>query len=97
MNQFPIDGGLKMQVSQVVDRQDIYSTFNEVAKATGGLTLASASTGYLMQQAASAAENYYLLYYSPRDKKQDGKFRNIRVQVKTGNYQISYMEGYFAK
>jgi hypothetical protein len=87
----------EMQSSQILERQDIFLTFDEIAKATGGVTLRSANADYLMQQAATGAENYYLLYYSPKDKKQDGRFRQIRVGVKTGNFRISHMAGYFAK
>lgn len=84
-------------LSQISERQDIFSAFDEIAKATGGMTVHSTNADYLMQQAATAAENYYLLYYSPTDKKQDGRFRQIRVEVKTGSYRISHLAGYFAK
>jgi hypothetical protein len=84
-------------LSQISERQDIFSTFDEIAKATGGLTVHSANADYLMQRAAMAAENYYLLYYSPKDKKQDGRFRQIRVEIKTGSYRISHLAGYYAK
>jgi hypothetical protein len=86
-----------MPLSQIFERQDILSTFDEIAKATGGMTIHSANANYLMQQAAAAAENYYLLYYSPKNKNQDGRFRQIRVEIKTGNYRISHLAGYFAK
>ncbi|MGD1008578.1 MAG: hypothetical protein ABR951_00335 [Candidatus Aminicenantales bacterium] len=85
-----------MALTQIGERQDIFSTFDEIAKATGGLTARSANADYLMRQAAAAAENYYLLYYSPKDKKQDGRFRQIRVEIKTGSYRISHLSGYFA-
>lgn len=77
--------------------EDVFKSFDEVAKTTGGATSSSANTAYLMQQATQAAENYYLLYYSPKDKTVDGKFRSITVRVKSGNYRLAHMAGYIAK
>jgi hypothetical protein len=82
---------------QISERKDVFSTFDEIAKATGGLSVRSANAEYLMQQASQAAENYYLLYYSPKDKTADGKFRTVTVRVKSGNYRIAHLAGYFAK
>jgi VWFA-related protein len=84
-------------LSQIGERQDIFSTFDEIAKATGGLTARSANADYLMQQASQAAEKYYILYYSPKNKTPDGKFRTVTVRVKSGNYRVAHMAGYFAK
>ena len=77
--------------------EDVFKSFYEVAKATGGASSSSTNPAYLMQQASQAAENYYLLYYSPKDKAADGKFRTITVRVKTGNYRLAHLAGYFAK
>jgi len=82
--------------SQIIERQEIFSAFDELAKTTGGLSARSQNPLYLLQQAAAAVENYYLLYYSPKDKTQDGRFRQVRVEVKTGNYRISHLAGYIA-
>jgi hypothetical protein len=82
---------------QIMERKDVFSTFDEIAKATGGLSARSANANYLMQQASQAAENYYLLYYSPKDKTADGKFRTVTVRVKSGNYRVAHLAGYFAK
>jgi len=76
---------------------DIFPAFTDIAQATGGLRSSSANPDYLMQQASQAAENYYLLYYSPKDKTVDGKFRTVTVRVKSGNYRIAHLAGYFAK
>jgi len=76
---------------------DIFPAFTDIAKSTGGLTSSSANPDYLMQQASRTAENYYLLYYSPKVKAPDGKFRAITVRVKSGNYRIAHLAGYFAK
>jgi hypothetical protein len=76
---------------------DIFPVFDEIAKATGGYTTSSQNPEYLMQQASRAADNYYLLYYSPKDKTVDGKFRTVTVRVKSGNYRVAHLAGYFAK
>jgi hypothetical protein len=77
--------------------EDVFHSFDEIAKATGGATSSSTNPEYLMRRASQAAENYYLLYYSPKDKSVDGKFRTVTVRVKTGNYRLTHLAGYFAK
>lgn len=76
--------------------EDLFSTFREMAPATGGITESSANPEFLFKQASDASENYYLLYYSPRNYRADGKFREIKVKVKGKNYRITHRTGYFA-
>jgi hypothetical protein len=76
---------------------DIFPPFRSIAESTGGVTASSANPEYLMRQASQAAENYYLLYYSPKNKDLDGKFKNITVRAKAGNYRLAHLAGYFAK
>ena len=84
----------------VMERQDIsmniFSIFKGIAKATGGLAESSANIASLLKKAVDASENYYLLYYSPKDYKKDGKFRQIKVKVKNKNYRITHRSGYLA-
>ena len=68
----------------------------EVAKATGGITDSSANPAASFQKASDASENYYLLYYTPKEFKADGKFRKIKVKVKGKNYKVTHRAGYFA-
>lgn len=75
---------------------DIFSAFNEMARATGGFVESSARADYLFQRALEASENYYLLYYSPLNYETDGKFKEIKVRVKNKNYKVIYRLGYFA-
>ncbi len=76
--------------------EDIYSTFKEMSRATGGFMDSSANAEYLFQKAVESSENYYLVYYSPTNYKSDGKFKEIRVRVKSGSYRISHRLGYYA-
>jgi hypothetical protein len=75
---------------------DIYGAFKEMARASGGFVDSSANPLSLFQQAVEASETFYLLYYSPKEYKAEGKFRNIAVKVKNKDYRIVHRLGYFA-
>lgn len=75
---------------------DVFNAFREIAAATGGTADSSANPAALLKAAAEATENYYVLYYSPKDYKADGKFREIKVRVKGKNYKVSNRAGYMA-
>jgi VWFA-related protein len=72
-----------------------FGALYEVAKATGGLTDSSANPAASFRKASDASENYYLLYYTPKDFAADGKFREIKVKVKGKNYKVTHRAGYF--
>ncbi len=76
--------------------EDIFSAFREMAMATGGLVIGSRNPVYAFQSALDASENYYLLYYRPKEYIQDGKFKEIKVRVKGKKYQVIHRAGYFA-
>jgi hypothetical protein len=84
--------GVKMEEQS----EDVFRVFLEMARASGGSAQSSANADFLMRKASEASENYYLLYYSPKDYSPDGKFKNISVKVKTGNYSVSHRAGYIA-
>ena len=75
--------------------EDIFSTFREMAQATGGFIGSSFYATDTFKKAVEATENYYLLYYSPINYRPDGKFKNIRVRVKGKSYRITHRAGYF--
>jgi VWFA-related protein len=83
-------------VKMVEHSEDIFGAFNEMAKATGGIVESSANPEFLFKKASTASENYYLLYYSPKNYAADGKFKEIKVKVKDKNYRVSHRSGYFA-
>jgi len=74
----------------------VFGTFYEMAKATGGITDSSANIAASFQRAAISSENYYLLYYTPKNYQADGKFKNIKVKVKGKNYRVTHRAGYIA-
>lgn len=84
--------GVKMEEHS----EDIFSVFNDMAIATGGLTISSSNPEYLFKIASEAFENYYLLYYTPKNYRIDFKFKNIKVKVKGKNYRITHRIGYIA-
>jgi len=74
----------------------IFNTFREMSQSTGGLTESSANIAFTLEKAAAASENYYLLYYSPKNYVADGKFKEIKVRVKNQNYRVMHRAGYIA-
>ncbi len=76
--------------------EDIFSAFTEMARATGGTTDSSSNPDYLFKKAVEASENYYLVYYSPKNYTSDGEFKTIKVKVKGKNYRVTHRAGYFS-
>jgi hypothetical protein len=76
--------------------EDVFSTFLEVTKATGGLIRTSQNPAAGFKDAVNYTECCYFLFYSPKDYQQDGKFKKIEVRVKNKDYTIKYRTGYYA-
>ena len=75
---------------------DDFSSFSEIAKASGGFMGSSANPYSLFQEAVNSSENYYLLYFAPKDYAHDGKFKKIEVRVKNRDYKVIHRIGYYA-
>jgi len=86
------DDEIKMEDSS----GEIFSAFNDLAKATGGLTESSANVAVAFQKTVEATENYYLVYYTPKDYKADNKFHKIEIRIRGGGYRITHRAGYVA-
>ncbi|MCJ7580222.1 MAG: hypothetical protein MUP98_06775 [Candidatus Aminicenantes bacterium] len=76
--------------------ENVFSTFQEMSRATGGFSGSAFNATETFKKALDASENYYLVYYSPLNYKQDGEFKNVKVRVKGKNYRITHRAGYFA-
>lgn len=76
--------------------EDIFSAFSKIAQATGGLVESSGNAFAGFQKAVEASENYYILYYTPKNYRSDGKFRKIKVTVKGKDYKVLHRAGYLA-
>lgn len=82
---------------ELFDQSDsIFGAFRDVARATGGIADSSANPLASFRKAVTASENYYLLYYSPSDRRADGRFRKIDVRVKGRGLRVTHREGYYA-
>ncbi len=76
--------------------EDVFSTFSEVTKATGGLIRTSQNPAMGFKDAVSNSESCYFLFYSPKSYKNDGKFKEIEVKVKNRDFSIKHRTGYIA-
>lgn len=76
--------------------EDVFSTFLEVTKATGGLIRTSQNPAAGFMDAVNSSECCYFLFYSPKDYQQDGKFKKIEVRIKNKDYTIKHRTGYYA-
>ncbi|MBU4330130.1 MAG: hypothetical protein KKB53_06460 [Acidobacteria bacterium] len=86
----------QLGVRYVDHSEDIYGAFNEVAIATGGFTTSSFNPESAFQKAVEATENYYLVYYTPKNYRTDGTFHTIKVNVKRKGLRVTHRSGYFA-
>jgi len=66
------------------------------AHATGGYAASSSNPESLFRSALETAENYYLLYYTPKNYTGDGGFKYLRVNVKRKDCKVTHRMGYFA-
>ena len=76
---------------------DFFNTFKQISAASGGIIESSANLYSSLKKAVEASENYYLLYYAPKNYKADGNFKNIKVEVKGKKYRVMHRAGYFAE
>lgn len=76
--------------------EDIFAPFREMSRATGGYMASTSNLKTAMAAAVAAAENYYLLYYAPKDYVADGRFHRLEVRLKSGGARISHRAGYIA-
>lgn len=88
--------GTGQSITMSDQTENVFSTFQEMAQATGGFVGSSFYGTEIFKKALDASENYYLVYYSPLNYKQDGKFNNVKIRVKGKNYRITHRAGYFA-
>jgi len=84
------------RISMEESSAEIFGAFNELAKATGGLTESSANVAKAFQKTVEASENYYLVYYTPKDYKADNQFHKIDIRIRGGGYRITHRAGYMA-
>ena len=77
--------------------EDIFKVLSEAAKATGGSIDTSQDPGSGFKNTLNRADEFYLLYYSPKNYVRDGKFKRIEVRVKNKGYKVFHRVGYYAR
>ncbi|MFQ6081905.1 MAG: VWA domain-containing protein, partial [Candidatus Aminicenantia bacterium] len=71
-------------------------TLNLLSSETGGKAYRNVNNlDQPLEDILKLTNSYYLLGYSPTDKKKEGKFRKLKVKVKRPNLQVSYRKGYY--
>jgi Ca-activated chloride channel homolog len=75
------------------------SSLEEYARATGGRAFFPrdvADLDVVFDQIVAELSNQYVLSYSSTNAAEDGRWRDIRVQVRSGNYDVRARRGYRA-
>ncbi len=72
-------------------------TMDQVAADTGGKAFYN-SNGIedAIETAIDQGSHYYMVSYSPSNKKYDGKFRKIKLSLAQKGYHLAYRQGYYA-
>ena len=82
--------------SESFQRFSTHDAMETIARDTGGRYFNGNDLDQAIQSALKESSSYYLLGYYPSQKKWDGKFRNIKLQVDRPGKQLRYRRGYFA-
>jgi len=77
--------------------EDIFETFSETAKATGGAVYSTQNPFLSFKESTDQAKQYYILYYTPEKAQNQGEFTNIEVKVKSKDCKLAYRTGYFSE
>jgi VWFA-related protein len=77
-------------------RFSTHDAMETIARDTGGRYFNDNDLDQAIQSALRESSSYYMLGYYPSNKKWDGKFRNVKLQVDQPGTQLRYRRGYFA-
>jgi VWFA-related protein len=77
-------------------RFSTHDALETIARDTGGRYFNSNDLDQAIRSALKESSSYYMLGYYPNNKKWDGKFRNVKLQVDQPGTQLRYRRGYFA-
>jgi VWFA-related protein len=99
--------GLQADVGQPMDFNDLGSMLTEAHERTDGSVSLAADTGGFsienqndlgggISRIARETASYYLLGYSPSNKRADGRFRKIEVKVRGSSLTVRARRGYYA-
>lgn len=75
----------------------LHNQMEEIATDTGGeASFGNNDIAGALRRSLEGGQNYYSLAYSSTNKKWNGKFRKIQVELARKGYSLSYRRGYFA-
>lgn len=83
--------------SESFQRFSTHDAMETIARDTGGRYFGNRNDlDRAIESALRESSSYYMIGYYPGNKKWDGKFRNIKLQVDRSGTQLQYRRGYFA-
>ena len=82
--------------SESFQRFSTHDALETIARDTGGRYFNGNDLDQAIQSALKESSSYYMLGYYPSNKKWDGKFRNVKLQVDQPGTTLRYRRGYFA-
>jgi len=83
--------------SESFQRFSTHDALETIARDTGGRYFGNSNDlDQAIRSALKESSSYYMLGYYPINKKWDGKFRNVKLQVEGPGTQLRYRRGYFA-
>lgn len=87
----------QIQQQKETNALDTEAPLGELAAATGGVFFHNSNDLFKgLRQSLAEGREYYLLAYVPTNPAADGKFREIKVQVKGGSVLVRAKRGYWA-
>lgn len=85
------------RIGRVVMREqntDIFRAFADIAAATGGSVDTSQNPAAAFKNALRAADEYYLLYFTPTPGAAGGAFHPLDIRIKDRNFKVVHRMGY---
>ena len=76
--------------------EDLFRILSQIAVSTGGFLDSAYNPETALVRLSNISNHYYLLYYSPKDYLDDGRFRKIEVYPKNKALRVSHRIGYYA-
>jgi VWFA-related protein len=94
----PLTAKLEGQDRQfLADLGGAHLAMDQFARATGGKAYYNTNgVTEAMGDAIANGSNYYTLSYTPENRNYNGAFRNVKVELVEGHYDVVYRPGYFA-
>lgn len=81
---------------ETFQRFSTHDALETIAIDTGGRYFGTNDLDLAIQSALRESSSYYMIGYYPSNKKWDGKFRQVKLQIDRPALQLRYRRGYFA-